>query len=54
MDICSLQSLERKRAMNEVIKAASAKKDHLSAFPSFHCFHRDGILISPSLNFHHA
>ncbi|KAE8702138.1 Acyl-CoA N-acyltransferases superfamily protein isoform 7 [Hibiscus syriacus] len=34
--------LEKKKATDQILKAASAQIDHLASFPSFRCFNRNG------------
>ncbi|XP_065851565.1 uncharacterized protein [Euphorbia lathyris] len=37
--------LEKKKRMDELIKAACAKKDHLASFPSFSNFDKNGLSV---------
>ncbi|GLT28798.1 hypothetical protein SLA2020_037050 [Shorea laevis] len=37
--------LEKKKAIDQLIKAASAHGDHLTDFPPFRRFHRDGLSV---------
>ncbi|ONK61361.1 uncharacterized protein A4U43_C08F29100 [Asparagus officinalis] len=39
------QVLEKKKAINEIIKAACAVKDHLTAFPPFCQYDRNGLSV---------
>ncbi|KAK9278905.1 hypothetical protein L1049_028486 [Liquidambar formosana] len=37
--------LEKKKAIDELIKAASAENDHLASFPPFRCYDRNGLSV---------
>ncbi|KAK8710012.1 hypothetical protein V6N13_145357 [Hibiscus sabdariffa] len=37
--------LEKKKAIEQLLKAASAQIDHLASFPSFRCFNRNGLCL---------
>ncbi|OMO79384.1 hypothetical protein COLO4_24457 [Corchorus olitorius] len=37
--------LERKKTIDQLIKAASAQIDHLDSFPPFRCFNRNGLCV---------
>ncbi|OMO50231.1 hypothetical protein CCACVL1_30563 [Corchorus capsularis] len=39
------QILERKKTIDQLIKAASAQIDHLDSFPPFRCFNRNGLCV---------
>ncbi|GMI99389.1 hypothetical protein like AT1G18335 [Hibiscus trionum] len=37
--------LEKKKAIDQLLKAASAQIDHLASLPSFRCFNRNGLCL---------
>ncbi|KAL5545068.1 hypothetical protein UlMin_008852, partial [Ulmus minor] len=37
--------IEKKAVVDRAIKTACAEKDHLSAFPAFRCYHRNGLSV---------
>nr|GLL42181.1 N-alpha-acetyltransferase 40 isoform X2 [Ipomoea trifida] len=39
------EMLEKKKLVEEIIKAASSEKDHLSCFPTFRQCHRNGLSV---------